>query len=266
MNVVAFLVAESQPTLDEEPEEYAFDHTTMFAQPTAVFHSAFGDERLNAAIAQGLADFVFGVVGPVGKQLFGTATTPSSGALNGRNSIDQRDGWPRIVDVRARVLDRQRNALAIADDMPLRAVLAAVRGIGTSLCPPKTARTEQLSTTALDQSIASATPNSSSKTRHTFSQTPAKCQSRRRRQQVIPQPQPISSGKYSQGHPLRNTNKMPVRACRSGTRGRPPLGLGGSGGSKGLRRSHNSSVSSGLAISSSSLNCRNLTSLRAQLQ
>ena len=266
MDVVAFLVAESQPTLDEEPEEDAFDHTAMFTQSTAVYRSTFGDERLDAAVAQGLADFVLGVVGPVGKQFVGTATTAAAGALDGRDCVDQRDGLLRVVDVRAGVLDRQRNSLAIADEVPLRAVFAAICGIGPSLRPPKTARTEQLSTTTLDQSISSASPSSSRNMRHTLSQTPAKCQSRSRRQQVMPQPQPISLGKYSHAQPLRSTNRMPVSAFRSGTRGRPPLGLGGSGGSKGWMRSHNSSVSSSLAISGSSMNRGNLAGLPAQLQ
>jgi hypothetical protein len=62
---------------------------------------------------------------------------------------------------------------------------------------------------------------------------PAVAQSRSRRQQVIPLPQPISWGRYSQGMPVFSTNKIPVSAARSGTRGRPPFGLGGSGGSNG---------------------------------
>ena len=41
---------------------------------------------------------------------------------------------------------------------------------------------------------------------------------------------------------------MPVRAARSGTRGRPPLGLGGSGGSSGSTIAHKSSGRRGLLI------------------
>jgi hypothetical protein len=47
-------------------------------------------------------------------------------------------------------------------------------------------------------------------------------QSRRRRQHVIPDPQPSSCGSICQGMPLRRTNRMPVRHARSETRGRPP--------------------------------------------
>jgi hypothetical protein len=99
----------------------------------------------------------------------------------------------------------------------------------------------------------------SSRISQTLSHTPASCQSFNRRQQVMPQPQPNSCGKYSQGQPVRAMNSMPVSAARSGTRGRPPLGLGLCGGSKGSMIDHNSSVSNGLAISGSSMNARILT-------
>ena len=53
-------------------------------------------------------------------------------------------------------------------------------------------------------------PSSSSRDCHIFCQTPAACQSRRRRQQVVPLPPPISWGRYSHGIPLLSTNGMPV--------------------------------------------------------
>ncbi len=43
-------------------------------------------------------------------------------------------------------------------------------------------------------------------------QTPASFQSWSRRQQVMPQPQPISAGRSSQGMPVLRTKRMPVRA------------------------------------------------------
>src|SRR5262249_1338099 len=60
--------------------------------------------------------------------------------------------------------------------------------------------------------------------------TPAFCQPHSRRQHVMPLAQPISERNISHGRPLFNTNRMPARAARSLIRrGRPPLGLGGSG-------------------------------------
>jgi hypothetical protein len=55
---------------------------------------------------------------------------------------------------------------------------------------------------ARSHSIWSASPNRLSNTRCRSSQTPASCHSLRRRQHVIPEPQPISFGSISQGMPL----------------------------------------------------------------
>jgi hypothetical protein len=96
--------------------------------------------------------------------------------------------------------------------------------------------------------MRSASPSRSKKTLWRRSQTPAFCQSRRRRQQVIPEPQPICGGNISQGMPVMSTNRMPVRTARSGMGGRPPLGRGFCGGSKGSMALHNSSETIGLAI------------------
>jgi hypothetical protein len=74
------------------------------------------------------------------------------------------------------------------------------------------------------------------------SHTPPRCQSRRRRQHVIPDPHPSSCGSICQGMPLRRTNRMPVRHARSETRGRPPFGRRGGVGKNGSTRSHNGSA------------------------
>lgn len=52
----------------------------------------------------------------------------------------------------------------------------------------------------------------------------------RRRQQLVPEPQPISAGSTSHGRPDFSTNRMLVSAARSDRRGRPPFGFGRSGG------------------------------------
>ena len=72
---------------------------------------------------------------------------------------------------------------------------------------------------------------------------------RTRRQQLMPEPQPISAGSISHGRPERSTNRMPVSAARSDLRGRPPFGLAVSGGSSGAISAHRPSGRSGLAIS-----------------
>ena len=249
MDVVSFFVADTQTAEFEQPTEDPLDDTTMNAQSTAVLCVPLGDERLDAALAQGHADFVFGVVGAIGERRSGTFAATAARTFDRWNRVDQWDRGLRIVDVRSGVGNRQRRPLTIAGNMPLRAIFTAIGGIGAGLRPPKSARTEQLSIATFDQSISPASPSSSSSTRQILSHNPAACQSRKRRQQVMPDPQPSSWGKYSQGQPVRSTNKIPVSACRLETRGRPPFGLARSGGNNGPMRSHNSSDSSGLAIS-----------------
>src|ERR671921_513246 len=111
--------------------------------------------------------------------------------------------------------------------MALRARFAAICRVRARLLAPPGAATLAESSEALDQSIRPASPRRSSRARWSLSHTPALCHSLRHRQQVIPEPQPISWGSISQGIPDLSTNRMPVRAARSFTRGRPPLGLGG---------------------------------------
>src|SRR6478672_4826883 len=266
MDVVALLIANTKTTLFEQPGEHALDDAAIPTQATPVFRVAFGNQRLDATRAKGLANLRFGIVSLVTEHFLGPATASTARLLDGRDGINQRNGLLRIVDVRGSVDQGQRCAFAIGGHVPFRPVFPAIGGIRASLRPPKTARTEQLSKIALDQSISPANPSSSNSSRHTFSQTPAACQSRRRRQHVMPLPQPISCGRYSQPQPVLNTNKMPVSARRFSIGGRPPLGLGFVGGSSGSIRSHNSSVSSGLAISCSSMNFRNLARLPTHLQ
>ena len=240
MDVVSLFIAYSQPAEFEQPTEYPFHDATMNTQSTPMLRISFGDKRSDAALPQRHADFLFGIVGAIGERCVGTLAAAAPWAFDRRNRVDQRDRRLRVVDVRAGMRDGQRRPLAIADNMPLRAIFAAIRGIGAGLLPPKSARTEQLSNATFDQSISSTRPNSSNSTRHSLSHTPAACQSRRRRQQVMPEPQPSSWGKYSQGQPVRSTNRMPVSVCRFDTRGRPPLGLAGSGGKKGSMHVHTS--------------------------
>ena len=65
----------------------------------------------------------------------------------------------------------------------------------------------------------------------------------------MPLPQPNSWRNISQGMPDFKTNTMPVKTARSVMlRGRPPLGLGGSGGKRGATISHNLSLINGVLM------------------
>jgi hypothetical protein len=153
-----------------------------------------------------------------------------------------------IVNVGSSASYREGNSSSADHKMALRAWFALIRRIRADCLAPFLARILAESREARDQSISPTSFSLLSNTWCRSLQTPACCQSLSLRQQVIPLPQPISWGSISHCKPVRSTNKMPVSAARLEMRGRPPLGLGGSGGKSGSITSHNSSVSSGFAI------------------
>jgi hypothetical protein len=253
MNIITFFVPYAQPSLIEQPIKRCFDHVAELTKAAAVFRIALSDQWFRLTLTQRFTNLFLGIIGAIRQHFVRTPAGTSAWLLDGRNSIDQGNGHFRIMNICARVLNSQRGALAVNNQMTLRAILAPICGIRACFRPPKRARTEQLSMAEVDQSMASAKPNSSNRACHIFCQIPTVCQSRKRRQHVMPLPQPISRGRYSHGVPVLRTNRMPVRQARSGTRGRPPLGLGGSGGIWDSIRCHSSSVSSGLAMIMSSI-------------
>jgi hypothetical protein len=155
----------------------------------------------------------------------------------------------RVMHIGSRDGHRQRHAVAVHDDVTLCAQLAAIRRILARRFAPPGAGTLALSSEARVQSMRPAFCSRCRSARCKRFHTPACCQSRKRRQQVIPLPQPSSWGSISHGMPLFKTNTMPVKAARSVMlRGRPPLGLGGSGGKRGATISHNLSLINGVLM------------------
>jgi hypothetical protein len=162
--------------------------------------------------------------------------------------LHQRLQLGDVMNIRGGQQHRQWHPLRITNYVMFAAFFRSIRGIGARFGPPKSARTLAESTTARSHWMRSASRNRDSKTQRIFSHTPAPCHSRSRRQQVMGEPHPNSWGSMDQGIPLRNTNRIPVKAARSGTRGRPPLGLGAFGGNNGSISFHSSSLTSGLVM------------------
>ena len=144
----------------------------------------------------------------------------------------------------------KRDPVGIGNYVMFTAVFASIGGVWARFLPPKTARTDAESTTAREKSILPAFRSLLSKIRCILSQTPTFCQSRSLRQHVIPLPQPISLGRYSQPIPVLSTNKIPIKTTRSGIGFRPGyrnrLGFFGIIGSISF---HNSSSKIGFAMS-----------------
>jgi hypothetical protein len=117
--------------------------------------------------------------------------------------------------------------------MVLTPRLAPVGRVLPRFLTPPFARTVALSRLAREKSMRSTVRSRRRISSWSRCQTPAACQSRRRRQHVMPDPQPSSWGSHSHWMPVFNTKRMPVNAARSPILGRPPLGRGGAGGKSG---------------------------------
>lgn len=253
MEISPALVAHRQPTEAREPRQRSLDHPAMPSEPLARVDAAAGDAREDATLAAG-GTTTWVIVPFVGMQLGGTPTrptTPVSGLPERWNGIEHSRQQLRVMDVGRRESHRQGDTSGVDHNMALRprfCPLAAIRRIRPGRFAPLLAGTLAESSDARDQSSLSASARRWSRVWCKRSHTPTCCQSRSRRQQVIPLPQPSSCGSISQAIPLLSTNSMPVNAARSLMRGRPPLGLDGSWGSSGSITAHSSSLASGLLI------------------
>ena len=249
MYIGATLIANLKSSKPVKPGDGAFNDPSEDTKSAAVTGKAFSDDWCDAHLAKGFA-VGLGVVPSVGDEGIGFPSgTPRLAAYRG-NGFDQRDELRDIVRVGPGQYYSERNAIPVRDDVVLASRFPPVRGIRTDFRPPKTALTELESATARDQSILSASLNLLSITSWIFSHTPAFCQSRRYRQQLIPVPHPISFGSISHGSPLLSTKMMPVRAFRWSIGFRPGYLylLFFRSGSIGSITAHSSSLTSSAAM------------------
>ncbi len=247
MRVIAPLVADPEATVPIEPGKRALDHPSIAAKALARLDSSPRDTGNDTPCSECLAT-ASKVVALVRVQLGRTLATPAMRRTNGLDRIDGLFQHLGVVHIGRRLGYCERNALPVDHNMALRARFAAIRRVRTGFGSPPGAGTLAESSEARVQSIRSASPRRSNSAWWILCHTPAFCHSCRRRQQVIPLPHPISLGSISQGMPERSTKMMPVRTLRSGMRGRPPFGLGGSGGSTGSMIFHSPSESRGFAM------------------
>jgi hypothetical protein len=205
----------------------------------AVAGLAAADQRHDPAGADLVAvDIV--VIAPVGQENIGSPAWSSAASAYRRDRVDQRDQLSDVVAVGAGHDRRERRACSVADQVVFGADLGPVDRARAGSFAPFFARMWEESTHARDQSIWAAAFSSANNRWCSWSKTPACCQSRKRRQQVIPEPNPSSWGRSSQPIPVHNTNKMPCNTNRSGN-GLGPVRLAGRTGSNGSIRLHNPS-------------------------
>lgn len=263
MNVGATFVTNFEAAHGVEPGEGSFDHPAHLAQSAAVRLAALGNVRFNFPIEQSQGTHR-AVIGAIGIQRRGSKARPSALARHWRDRINQWNQLGDVADVGRRDRRDERDAAAFDQEVMFAAGFRAIGRIRAGLVPPKTARTLLLSTITRSQSIRSASLSRSSSTLCNVCHTPASVQSRSRRQQVMPQPQPISLGRSSHWMPVRSTKSMPVSALRLSIGLRPGyrwrLALGG--GRRGSMICQSPSSRIGRAMRSHPCSTNNPASLR----
>jgi hypothetical protein len=213
-------VAQIESTKSVQPGERAFDDPAGAAQPAAVRPPAFreltGDPAPRQCVAMRLR-----VIPAVALHEAWLPQRPAGTAAQGWNAVDQWQQLGHVVPVRRREARDDRNPVRVGKNMMFRPGLTAIGRVRSSFFPPRSARSEALSTTARARSSRPRRRNSVSKTRWRRFQTPARCHRTSRRQHVLPEPTPISFGSIFHGMPLRSTKRIPVSTARSGIGLRP---------------------------------------------
>jgi hypothetical protein len=246
MDIQASIIANTQAFELVQPRQAALYHPTGFAETATMFCVSRGQQRFDAAAHQ---FFAVGprMIGSVPLDSVRSTTRSAHSAGQGRNIVDQGQQLRHVVLIGSGDFCRQRQTIGVRNHVVLATRFASIRGIRAGLRPPPTARTLALSMTALDQSICPLPFKASNSTSCNLSQTPAAWKSRSRRQHVIPE-HPISGGSASHWIPVFKTKRIPLRATRWETGGRPPLDDGQWTGNKGSMTSHKESGNNGLAM------------------
>ncbi|MDB5835426.1 MAG: hypothetical protein JWR14_5256 [Caballeronia sp.] len=249
MDLGKSLIADSKTMEIMEPSMSTFDYPSVFSEATAMLGAALGKNGFDTPIAQ-FSPVCFGVVSAIGIDDLRLLQRAPADTTNGRNRVNERQQLCDVMAMCTGQIDRERHPVCVGSNMVLGARSPTIYGVRPCFWPAPIARTVDESRFTRARSIWSAARNSASISSCNRSHTPASCQSRKRRQHVTPEPQPISAGRSRQRIPVRNTNKMPLNAARSGIGLRPGYfsrrGFGC--GSKGSIRFHNSSSMIGLSI------------------
>jgi hypothetical protein len=251
MDVGVALVANLEATEAVEPGQCPLDDPAILPQSLTRLDATPCDARNDATSSQCLptARIIVTLIGVEIHRTFAWSPTTLARQTQRRDGVDRLFEPLRVMHIGPRQRHGQWHAVAVHHQVPLGPQFATIRRILAGVFAPPGAGTLALSSDARSQSMRPACCSRCRSARCKRLHTPARCQSRKRRQQVMPLPQPNSWGSISQGIPLFKTNTMPVNAARSVMlRGRPPLGLGGSGGKSGAMIVHSASLISGVLM------------------
>jgi hypothetical protein len=203
-----------------QPSNGTLHHPSRFAQSTAVLGAPTGNLRGNAP-ARKLGSEAIGIVGSVCLKYLGFTFGRTWFAADSRHGLEQGFGLSHIVAIGLGQKDGNRDALRFREYVVLAARTTAIGWVRSTFFPAPTARIDELSAMAREKSSFSAPRSWLSNSRCRRSQTRAFCHALSRRQQVMPEPQPICVGNIFQGMPERRTNRMPPSTLRSHSGSRP---------------------------------------------
>jgi hypothetical protein len=213
-------VANVEPSEAMQPCQRAFDDPAGAAEAAAMRAIPPGEHGRDAAPPE-LGAMPLRVVPAIALDASGFRAGGPGPTANRGQVVDQRQQFTDVVVVGGGQMGDEGHAARVGQNVMFRPVLTAIGGVRSSFFPPRGARRDALSTTARSRSSWPRRRSSVSSAVWIRRQTPACCHASSRRRQVLPEPQPISSGNICHGRPLRRTNKIPVSTARSG-RGRRP--------------------------------------------
>src|SRR5829696_9340955 len=208
MDIRSPLIAHAQAAEVIEPGQRALDDPAMAAQADAGVDALAGNAHPNVAPGQRLPAARI-VIALVGMKLVRPLAPLTRRRLDGRDGIQEVLEQHRVVPLGAAQERGERETGSLDHNMALRPRFAAIRRVRSDEIAPLLAGILALSSETRLQSIWPAPPSRSSSSWCRASQTPASCQSRSRRQQVMPEPHPNSWGNNSQGMPDFSTKIMP---------------------------------------------------------
>ncbi len=194
MDILSLLIPNSEPSVAPEPRQGPFNHPAVAPQlltgavPTGA-DALTGDADLNPALGQGHSA-LWNIVSLVSTKFCRSLSGSASGPADRPDSVNQifEEGWAQGVG--SGEMTRARRSSPVDHKMALGSRFSPIYGVRASCklpsFPTPMAEIDCEWTEARDQSIWPARLNWSRRTWRSRSQTPTFCQSRRRRQQVIP--------------------------------------------------------------------------------
>ena len=174
MNAGPTFVPHIEAAKTMEPGQRAFHDPPRATEPTAMRRAALGELGLDPAALQRVA-MRLRVVTPVSLNQARLAQGAPRTAAERRNGVDEGQQLGDVVPVGAGQDGRQRDPARVGEEMVLRPRLTAIGWVRSSCFPPRSARTEPLSTRARVRSNSPRWRNSASSTACSRHHTPARC-------------------------------------------------------------------------------------------